>query len=402
MAGGLIIWRVNLPVAGEFGLGPAAIPLTLFWFLGCMNAINLLDGMDALAGGMSLLVCVTLALTGWFMGNTTGMLMMASLAGSILGFLIFNFHPARIFLGDSGSNVIGFLIAALALVSSRTSERTVALVVPVLALGVPIIDTGLAIVRRWSKHLPLSAPDRQHIHHRLLSMGLTQRRTVLILYGICAMLCAGALLTLSEHREILFLVLGAVAILVYVCVRILGGTHLAALGARFGRDWRLYQAGSEARTEVERCAHAAAAAATVEALWASLGKGFAALHADEARFRLTRPADAPREFLWRSSDCPGNVLDAPGDLWHIRLAVRWGVAEAGVLQLFARVPGDALFVPDRVGLGWHLRDLLAANLARIFAQPQPAEAAGEAPRAAESTPPWRGQEAVRQAPGTET
>jgi UDP-GlcNAc:undecaprenyl-phosphate GlcNAc-1-phosphate transferase len=385
MAGGLVIWRLSLPFVGEVGLGPLAIPLTLFWFLGCMNAINLLDGMDGLAGGVSLIVCVTMALAGWLMGNPTGTLLMGCLGGGIFGFLVFNFHPARIFLGDSGSNVIGFLIAALGLITSRKGEAAVALVVPVLALGVPIIDTGLAILRRWSQRLPLSAPDRQHIHHRLLSMGLTQRRAVFIIYGLCVVLCAGAVMSITDQRGLLFMVVGAVGILVYVCVRILGGTHLGDLGARLGRDWRLRQAGNLARIEMERCAHALPNAPSLDALWASCGPALAALQVDEARLALDSAHEVRPELVWRSATWQSEPTPAD-DVWQVRLDVRGAGASLGRLVITADLGHGRLCFPERLELALRLRALLATHVPRLRAeapgaQPgmaQPAGARGQA------------------------
>jgi len=375
MAGGLVIWRLSLPVVGELGLGPFAIPLTLFWFLGCMNAINLLDGMDGLAGGVSLIVCVTMMLAGWLMGNVTGMLLMACLGGGIFGFLIFNFHPARIFLGDSGSNVIGFLIAALAMMTSRKSEAAVALIVPVLALGVPIIDTALAILRRWSQRLPLSAPDRQHIHHRLLSMGLTQRRAVLIIYGLCVVLCAGAVLCISGQQEVFFLVVGTVGVLIFVCVRILGGTRILELGARLNRDWQLHQAGNQARIDMERCAHTMPSAATLEDLWERCGTAFATLRADDARLFLTASPGPACELSWRAS--AGTDPTQAGESWQVRLKIDAHGQALGLLQIHGAVDYTQLFVPERLELAWRLRDMLAVHLSRILADAQGRQPEGQ-------------------------
>lgn len=365
MAGGHVIWRLSLPFCGDLDLGFWGIPLTLFWFLGCMNAINLLDGMDGLAGGVSLIVCITMVLVGQLMGNTAGMLLMACLGGGIFGFLLFNFHPARIFLGDSGSNVIGFLIAALAMMSSRKSETAVALIVPTLALGVPITDTALAIIRRWSRHLPFSAPDRQHIHHRLLSMGLTQSRAVLVIYAICIVLCAGAVLSISTQRELLLMVFGATGILVFVCVRILGGLRLGDLTMRFARDWQFHQAGSRARIETERCAHFLPSATTIADLWRGCGPALAKLDVDEARLVLDGPTGPGPSLYWRSDSCPPDLAEM-AESWQVRLHVMDGEQVIGHLIITGEVDGVRLFVPERIELIWRLRDLLALHLPRLL------------------------------------
>ena len=365
MAGGMVIWNLSLPLAGEVHLGLWGIPLTLFWFLGCMNAINLLDGMDGLAGGVSFIVCVTMILVGHQMGNPSGMLLVACLSGGIFGFLVFNFHPASIFLGDSGSNVIGFLLAARGIMTSRKSETAVALLVPILALGVPITDTALAIVRRWSRHLPLSAPDRQHIHHLLLSLGLSQRRAVLLIYGVCVLLCAGALLSIHGDRELFLFIAGAIGLLVFVCIRVLGAFRLADLRNRFSHDWRCRRASNAARIEVERCAHFLPHADTLEALWQGCHPVLGLLNVDEARLVLDGPAGSGPSLLWRSASCPPDLGETAAS-WQVRLYVMDGERLRGHLIITGEVDSARLFVPERLELIWHLRDLLAAQLPRLL------------------------------------
>jgi len=370
MAGGHVVWRLSLPWLGELELGFWGLPLTLFWFLGCMNAINLLDGMDGLAGGVGFIVCVTLMLVGLLMGNVVGMLFMGCLGGGILGFLVFNFNPARIFLGDSGSNVIGFLIAALAIMTSRKSETAVALLIPVIALGLPITDTALAIVRRWSRGLPLSAPDRQHVHHLLLALGLSQRRAVFLIYGTCVLLCAGAVLSISEQRELLVMVFGVMGVMVFVCVRVLGAFRFHDLRLRLAHGWQCREASNQARIEMERCAYFLPRADTLDALWAGCGPTLALLGVDEARLSvLGGGAGAERELTWRSP-ARQNGLRAGSECWEVRLSAKAGERPLGHLTIAGEVDGTRPFVPDRLELVWRLRDLLAAQLPRLLVVPE--------------------------------
>jgi UDP-GlcNAc:undecaprenyl-phosphate GlcNAc-1-phosphate transferase len=364
MAGGLVIWDLSLHLVGDVHLGFWGLPLTLFWFLGCMNAINLLDGMDGLAGGVSFIVCVTMMLVGWQMGNPSGMLLVACLSGGIFGFLIFNFHPASIFLGDSGSNVIGFLIAALGIMTSRKSETAVALLVPILALGLPITDTALAIVRRWSRSLPLSAPDRQHIHHLLLSLGLSQRRAVFLIYGVCVLLCAGALLSITADRELFLLIAGAIGLLVFVCIRVLGAFSLADLRNRFARDWQSRQASNAARIELERCAHFLPHADTLDALWQGCHPVLSLLGVDEARLDLDGPAGPGPCLLWRSPSCRPDLTQA-GEFWQVQLHLMDGPRRRGHLIFVGEVAGARLFAPERIELILRLCNLIAAQLPRL-------------------------------------
>ena len=363
MAGHTVIWRLSLPFMGEIELGFWGIPLTLFWFLGCMNAINLLDGMDGLAGGVSLIVCITMVLVGHFMHNTVGMLLMACLGGGILGFLVHNFHPARIFLGDSGSNVIGYLIAALAIMTSRKSETAVALLIPVLALGVPIIDTSLAILRRWSHWLPFSAPDRQHIHHILLGLGFSQKRAVFLMYGASMILCAGALLSISEQRELLLMVFGALGILVFVCVRVLGAVQLRDLSNRFTRDWQRHQLVNLARIELEKCAHRAPMVEDMDTLWETFAATFELMGIDRAELATRRDGNK-YEWVWCSARGGGD-LSRCSNSWHVKLHIEALGVPSAQLFLAGEIDDARMFVLDRADMVWHLRDILAAELPRV-------------------------------------
>ncbi|MBN2449889.1 MAG: undecaprenyl/decaprenyl-phosphate alpha-N-acetylglucosaminyl 1-phosphate transferase, partial [Lentisphaeria bacterium] len=330
MAGGhLIIWRLNLPFVGDLVLGAWGIPLTLFWFLGCMNAINLLDGMDGLAGGVTLIACLTLMATGHLLGNAVGMLLMACLGGGILGFLTLNFHPARIFLGDSGSNVIGYLVAALALMTSQKSSTAVALLVPVLALGLPIMDTSLAMLRRWSHWLPISAPDRRHVHHILLSWGLSQRRAVLILYAASLVLCVGAFASISQEREPQLMVFGGLGILLFVCMRVLGAVRLTDVGRRFSRDWKCRNIAAQARIELEKLASRLPHIDDLDATWNACGAAFPLLGVDDARLILHRNGSAarqsPREWTWATAGSSSSPLE--GEAVSTRGCVRTPLAQ---------------------------------------------------------------------------
>ncbi|MCB9659026.1 MAG: undecaprenyl/decaprenyl-phosphate alpha-N-acetylglucosaminyl 1-phosphate transferase [Polyangiales bacterium] len=182
-----------LPFVGTVHLGWLSVPATCFWFVAIINALNLIDGLDGLAGGVAFFACV-----GNFVVAVIGdaymvMLLSATLAGAIVGFLVFNFNPASIFMGDSGSMFLGFVLAATSLLGALVKNTTVvAIAVPVMVLGLPIADTAIAMLRRALTQRPIMTADRGHIHHRLLDLGLTHRRAVLTLYGVCAALTIAA------------------------------------------------------------------------------------------------------------------------------------------------------------------------------------------------------------------
>jgi UDP-GlcNAc:undecaprenyl-phosphate GlcNAc-1-phosphate transferase len=179
---GFRIDAVSTPLGGALSMGIFSLPMTVIWIVGVVNAINLIDGLDGLAGGIVFFAGLTNFVVAYMSGNLFLAAMMATMLGAILGFLLFNFNPARIFMGDSGSYFLGFMISTTSI--GYKASTTVALLVPIIALGVPIFDTLFTIVRRFLERRPLFSPDRGHIHHRLLDMGLTHRRAVLTLYGI--------------------------------------------------------------------------------------------------------------------------------------------------------------------------------------------------------------------------
>ncbi|AVK82770.1 undecaprenyl-phosphate alpha-N-acetylglucosaminyl 1-phosphate transferase [Lysinibacillus sp. B2A1] len=191
--GGIQIDTINLPFVGELDFGLLSIPLTILWIVGITNAINLIDGLDGLAAGVSTIALITLAIMAFIMSNMFVLVLAALLAVASLGFLFYNFHPAKIFMGDTGALFLGFMISVLALLGFK-NVAFVALIIPVIILGVPISDTFFAIVRRVRMKKKWSDPDKSHLHHRLLDMGFTHRQTVLIIYGIAMMFGLAAII----------------------------------------------------------------------------------------------------------------------------------------------------------------------------------------------------------------
>ena len=154
-----------------------AIPATIFWVVGLTNTVNLIDGLDGLAAGVSSIAAVYhFSSWRWRRGSPSSPMVTAALAGAAVGFLYYNFNPARIFMGDTGSMFLGFMLAGISVVGAVKSAATIALIVPILALGLPILDTTFAIVRRARNHRPIFKPDKGHLHHRLLAHGFTQKQ----------------------------------------------------------------------------------------------------------------------------------------------------------------------------------------------------------------------------------
>jgi UDP-GlcNAc:undecaprenyl-phosphate GlcNAc-1-phosphate transferase len=239
---------ITLPF-GTIDLGIWSIPVTILWVVAITNAINLLDGLDGLAAGTSLIVCVAMFGISLLQQNIGIALCCAILAGNILGFLKYNFYPASIFLGDSGAYFLGFILSVLPLLGGLKGTATLAILVPLLALGLPIMDTALSMARRLLRSLHIMEideekneikfffldgfsvfkADRDHIHHRLLQMGLTQRKAVILLYAISLGLGGLAFSSIYFKNINYGLFLTTIGIASYIGVRKLGYSEIQIL-----------------------------------------------------------------------------------------------------------------------------------------------------------------------------
>ena len=170
---------------GSINLGWLSLPLTLLWLVAIPNIVNLIDGMDGLATGFGLFISLTLAFVGYISIQPDVVYASIVMAGALGGFLIFNFPPAKIFLGDGGAYLIGFFVASVSLLSSNKGSIIAGLLVMLVALGVPILDTLFAIIRRAVRGVPIFKADAEHIHHRLILLGYSKQQALIALYGVC-------------------------------------------------------------------------------------------------------------------------------------------------------------------------------------------------------------------------
>ncbi len=198
--------------------------LLVVWIVGVTNAFNFIDGLNGLAVGIAVVACAAIVVVATALGNYWVLLPTVVIAGALLGFLPYNFPKGRIFLGDAGSLSVGFLLSILSIGASVNHSGAVLVVVPILAVFVPLLDGALAIIRRWLRHVPLSGADARHIHHRLLALGISKERTAIILWSLAAGMAAfGLLIALTAP-----FVAASVAILglAGVCVLVIYGTNL--------------------------------------------------------------------------------------------------------------------------------------------------------------------------------
>lgn len=194
--GGVSIQIITNPFqeGGYISLGMLGIPLTLFWVVGITNTVNLIDGIDGLSAGASAISALSFAVISYIMGDSNVAIMSLILAGAAIGFLPYNFNPASIFMGDTGALYLGFMLSAIAIEGAVKGVAAVAMVIPILTLGLPVFDTTFAILRRYKNKRPIMEADRGHLHHRLLDLGFGQRRTVVILYIVSAVFGVSAIL----------------------------------------------------------------------------------------------------------------------------------------------------------------------------------------------------------------
>ncbi|GIP35581.1 glycosyltransferase family 4 protein [Paenibacillus sp. J2TS4] len=205
---GMQVDYIKLPFGDAIDLNNwISIPITILWIVGVTNAINLIDGLDGLSAGVSAIATGAILVLAIMMGNVTVILISMVLLGSIIGFLFYNFHPAKIFMGDSGSLFLGFSLATLSILGFK-SATVVSFLVPLAILGVPISDTFMAIIRRKLNNKPIFTADKGHLHHCLMGLGFSMRKSVLIIYGISLAfgLCAVLLSKASQWGTIVIIV----------------------------------------------------------------------------------------------------------------------------------------------------------------------------------------------------
>lgn len=214
---GFGIESVTLVPGVTLDLGMLALPITVLWLVGVSNAFNLVDGLDGLAAGVAIIALVPIGAAGLIIGNTSVPLYSAALIGALLGFLKFNWPRARLFMGDSGSLVVGFLLALLSIRGATYTAGETLAVIPVFALAYPLLDTGVAILRRWLRGVPISRADRRHVHHQLDALGLGPRRALAVIYAATGSIAVlGLLIGFAPPNVVVFATLVGVAVLVLV------------------------------------------------------------------------------------------------------------------------------------------------------------------------------------------
>lgn len=231
LASGVRVNFMTHPLKGVIDLGYLGYPLTVLWIIGVTNAVNLIDGLDGLAAGVAAIAAVTLGIVSLIEGVAAMAFAPFILAASILGFLRYNFHPAQIFMGDTGSLFLGFNLATMAIIGLTKSATVISLFLPIVILGIPIMDTLFAIIRRYSNGKPIFSADKDHLHHRLLALGLSHRHTVLAIYGVSVLLGVTAILMAMVTTAQGMLIMVAATLAVFI-----GAERIGILRGRKAAD----------------------------------------------------------------------------------------------------------------------------------------------------------------------
>lgn len=375
------IEALSVPLVGSIELHPIfGYALTLLWMIGISNAFNLIDGMDGLGAGASLFAALVMLVVSLMLGHPLVTIVAVVLCGSLVGFLPYNFNPASIFLGDSGSLFIGFTLAALSVQGTQKASTAVAIAIPLIAFGVPVADTGFSIIRRLIGGRPLFQGDREHVHHMLLARGWSQRRVALALYSICALFGLAALFLVNDSGKqrtgLVLLVVGAVIVLAVGRLRYHELDEVKASMRRNFAERRLRVANN---IRVRRAIRAMSKATTLNEIFTAtqdllelgefvyatmqlgsrngngsgngngIGKGNGNGHrADHEKKPITENGghngNGPVHWTWQRDNVQAAEILGSSRFWTLRLPLSTQGIDWGYLNLYREFGGEALLL----------------------------------------------------------
>ncbi len=307
---GARITSLNIADSLSLRLGLLSWPITLLWIAGITNAVNLIDGLDGLAAGISAVACGTIAVLAVYGHDPVMAVLMLALLGSLSGFLFYNFNPARIFMGDGGSLFVGFTIAASSVLCANKSHTLVGLGLPFLALGIPIFDTMFSMLRRFLERRSIFSPDRSHFHHKLLDLGLRQRHVVLIAY-LVTVACVGFGMFMMVARDVMgVLIFACIVLLLLLVFRAVGTVRLRATLAGLKQK---YTATREVKQELrafEEVQLRVRRARTTEEFWRSMCEAASGMNFLWLSLAYEDHEGCEQTVVWRASGPPPHVHDA--------------------------------------------------------------------------------------------
>ncbi len=323
-------------------LGDFSIPFSIFFCLGAINAFNLIDGSDALASSIGAVVCFTLGVIAAMQHATVASLASFSMAGALVGFLRYNAPPARIYLGDTGSMLIGWLVACVAIRCSIKQQAAQALLVPIAICAIPILDAAAAMIRRVTTGQSIFTPDRGHLHHALMLRGWSAGQTAAMAAGFTAITCAGAILSYFTDREIYALASAGSVVVALAASRVFGHaelslvrSHLQSLAGRVVRRVRFSSPAAEGATD-----HAVQLQGRRQwtVIWDALREAAADHRLASLKLNVSIPHLHESFYAsWKSDDAA-----AHDGAWRIVLPLSYGDRPIGRLLIAGRVGGRSL------------------------------------------------------------
>lgn len=373
---GFRISGLSSPFGGWWELSALfSFPLTVLWIVGITNAFNLIDGIDGLASGASAFALLSLFLCSLAQEHPEVSLISIILVGAVIGFLRYNFNPATIFLGDSGSLLLGFMAAVLSLVGAQKSPTLIAIAIPLVSFGLPVVEVGISLSRRFVSGAPLFQGDRRHIHHMLLKRGLTQRQAVILLYVICALFTLFGLMLLNPQRNKVALILFVLGVGVVLGVYQLRYTEFDALGSRLRHGVSRRKRSLAASARWLGSIEALRGACSLEQLQALLAELCEKHELAAARLELEPDGE---NWNWPNDESFNRQQVLSARCWSLRLPlVGVGGRPLGAFTLYQSLDctaSDALPL-NLTQTAELLSRELGARLVEILPQPVPAESA---------------------------
>jgi UDP-GlcNAc:undecaprenyl-phosphate GlcNAc-1-phosphate transferase len=356
---GIQINVISVPFMSPLVLGVWAFPVTIFWIVLVTNALNLIDGLDGLAAGVAVLAGTTLFVMSLVEGNVVGALLLVSMVGATLGFLRFNWNPASIFLGDTGSLFLGFLLALVSAHSSQKSFALFSIVAAFVALALPIFDLSMAVVRRYLTGKPMFSADQYHVHHLLLRKGLSQRQTAILLLGGASLLGMASLVFIYASDKISALTILVLVMLIGVAIRFLGYTDIIRAGRRTMMFGRLEDAAGIRSADIEAIRTRMIEAEDDPAIWRALVAAGTVLALEEISLDVLSQGEAGIERKtrsWRRNE--GADAVHMQTLVRAEYPVQLGRLAFGTLTL-TWFRENSIFDPHQHALGRILADAVA-------------------------------------------
>jgi UDP-GlcNAc:undecaprenyl-phosphate GlcNAc-1-phosphate transferase len=322
-------------------------PLTLLWIVGITNAVNLSDGLDGLAAGISAVACGVIAVFAVYSGQVIMAVLMLALLGSLTGFLFYNFNPAKIFMGDSGSMFLGFTIASSSVMCATKSSALVGLALPVLVLGIPIFDTLFSMLRRFLERRSMFAPDRSHFHHRLLDLGLKQRHAVIVIYAVTLLAAGLGMFMMVTRNSSSLIVFICILLLLLLVFRVVGSVRLRETIAGLKQKYTVTHQIKEEVRSFESLQLLFRRVQTLEQWWQALCLAADKMDFMSIKLPLENSDKTHRVLTWQRD---GNEADPPETV-KMKIPIREIKAAAGCsLEVDVNINGSLESVGRRTAL----------------------------------------------------